>query len=262
MRRALLLAMLGTGCIGPAIAMDDAGSSGTSDTSTGGESSSHESTGAPVADAPVLFGAPEKTTPGALLYVIVDQPLSAVRVRMSGVELPSETFLQADTPAALYRVPPDMTLGPTTLRVERTDDSRAAAEQPIEVVAAPFEDAAAALGLALVHDAAGSPMECAESHTGLAWGDYDDDGVADVYFGNVGSEGTLHRGVVTKQGLSFERATGDAGLSGVDQVSMASFVDVDGDGARRGHADVPQPPRRDRHRDVRRGRLSVGVGRR
>ncbi|MEM6293879.1 MAG: CRTAC1 family protein [Myxococcota bacterium] len=229
MRRACLLAVLGTGCVGAAVTTADGGSSESSGGSTS-TADTGESTGGPVAEAPVLFGAPEQTSPDALLYVIVDQPLSAIRVLLADVELPSETFLQADTPAALYRVPADAALGVATLRVERIDDPRAAAEQTIEVVPAPFVDHAAEAGLGVTHDAAGAPMECAESHTGLAWGDYDNDGVADVYFGNVGSEGTLHRGFITAEGVKFLMTTHDAGLAGVDQVSMASFVDIDGDG--------------------------------
>ena len=177
--------------------------------------------------APVLLAAPDEVAPGGLLYVMIDLPLNAVRVELGGVPLEPERFLMTDEPAGLYWVPEDTALGSSELRVALRDDLDVAATHPLEVREAWMHDAAEVLDLDVVHDASGSPTECAESHTGLAWGDYDGDGWLDVYFGNVGSGGTLHRSL---EGQGFEEVTVAAGLQGVDAVAMATFVDLDGDG--------------------------------
>lgn len=176
--------------------------------------------------APTILDATEQTTPNALLYVLIDAPLSAVDVSIADMPLEAEVFLQTDTPGALYRVPEDVPLGDGALRVAWREAPESFDERTIEVVPPAFEDVAPQLGLDVVHDATGSPIECAESHTGLAWGDYDDDERPDVFFGNVGSGGTLHRAI----GDGFVETTEQLGLGGIDSVSMATFVDLEGDG--------------------------------
>lgn len=180
--------------------------------------------------APTILDAPEAITPGSMLYVMVDQPLNMLTVRVGSEALAVDRFLMTDVPAGLFRVPADLDVGASTLRVEWRDEPALADTRPIDVVEPMLEDVAEDVGLDLVHDASGSPAECAESHTGVAWGDYDGDGVLDVYFGNVGSEGTLHRGRIRDDGLRFEEVTAVAGLDGIGSVAMATFVDLEGDG--------------------------------
>ncbi len=201
------------------------------DTTSAGSDSTGESSDPDVGGiAPAILDAPEAITPGSIVYVMVDQPLNMLTVRVGGTALAVERFLMTDVPAGLFVVPPDLELGASTLRVEWRDQPYLADTRPIDVVEPLLQDVAEEVGLDVVHDATGSPTECAESHTGVAWGDYDGDGVLDVYFGNVGSMGTLHRGRLANDGVRFDEVTEAAGLEGVGSVSMATFVDLEGDG--------------------------------
>ncbi|MBC8068790.1 MAG: CRTAC1 family protein [Deltaproteobacteria bacterium] len=139
----------------------------------------------------------------------------------------------AEDPIGVWRVPLDTPLGDATLYVRWADDPDSAAEIPLEITAPRFVDVAEPTGLAQTHDATGSPAECAESHTGVAMGDYDGDALPDVYVGNVGTSGRLFRNLGNIDADSepdFVDVTDDAGLGGVDSVAMATFVDLEGDG--------------------------------
>ena len=92
-------------------------------------------------------------------------------------------------------VPDDAELGDRTLSVYWVDAPASATEVSIEIVEPRFVDVSGPTELAQVHDTTGSPDDCAQSHTGVAWGDYDGDDRVDVYVGNVGSEGRLFRNV-------------------------------------------------------------------
>lgn len=183
---------------------------------------------------PTILGAPAVVARGTRLYVMVDLPLQLLELEVAGRVLDGPRQpLQTDMPTALVPLPADLPLGPTTLVARRRDDPDAVGEQPIEVVEPLFPDMATATGLAQTHDASGSPPECAESHTGLAFGDYDGDGDPDAFVGHVGREGRLHQNVGDRDGdglPEFEDATAAAGLPGLDAVAMATFVDLEGDG--------------------------------
>lgn len=187
----------------------------------------------PGLDAPTIVSAPEVVARGAHLYLIADVPLVQLEVELGGVPLGEPTLLRGDLPAALFSVPPQLEPGATTLSVHRRLVPESSDERAIEIVEPIFAEVAAATGLAQVHDASNSPSECAESHTGLAFGDVDDDGWPDAFVGHVGSGGRLllSRGDLDGDGLpDFEDATEALGLGGLDQVSMATFVDLEGDG--------------------------------
>lgn len=183
--------------------------------------------------APTILGAPSVVARGAHLFVLVDMPLAQLELELGGTPLGSAQPLRSDFPGALLRVPEALPTGPTVLTARRRDDPDAFDERAIEIVEPLFVDVSEATGLAQVHDASGSPSECAESHTGLAFGDYDDDGDPDLFVGNVGDGGRLHRNLGDRDGdglPEFEDVTAAAGLGGIDAVSMATFVDLEGDG--------------------------------
>lgn len=181
---------------------------------------------------------------GGWLFIVADAPLVTLSVALDGVPLGDpDGRLDVSQPVGVWRVPAGAPVGPATLSLAWVDHPAGANEIPIEIVAPTFVDVAEATALAQVHDVAGSPPECAESHTGVAIGDYDGDGHDDVYVGHVGSPGRLHRNLGAGPGElpSFVDVTDAAGLGDVDQVSTATFIDLEGDGdldlfvGRRGH---------------------------
>lgn len=185
---------------------------------------------------PEIVAAPEVVARGSRLYVMVDLPMHELSLDIDGRELDgTREPLQADLPGAVVPLPEDLPLGSATLFVRRRAQPESAAEHALTIVEPRFVDVAAATGLAQTHDVSGSPEECAESHTGLAFGDYDDDGDVDAFVGHVGRDGQLHRNVGDRDGdglPDFEDVTIAAGLGdlGLDAVAMATFIDLEGDG--------------------------------
>ncbi|MEM9461735.1 MAG: CRTAC1 family protein [Myxococcota bacterium] len=236
MARPHVLAPLLAACFALACGGEGGGSGGGSDDvgdtdETDGEPSAGSSE---ILPAPEILGAPEVVARGSRLYVMIDLPVWEVDLELGGRLLDGERQpLMADMPGTIVPLPDDLALGPATLVVRRHDDPRSQAERTLEVVEPRFVDVASEVGLGRVHDVTGSPIECAESHTGMAVGDYDDDGAPDIFVGHVGSGGRLHRnlGDVDGDGLpNFEDVTEALGLGGVDAVAMATFVDLEGDG--------------------------------
>lgn len=216
--------------VGPAGCADPAPSSfDPSGTSTGesGTTVSGTQTDGP---SPTILDAPAAITPGALVYVSTDEPLNQLTISLGDAELDPERFLMTESPTGLFHVPDDAPLGPNQLRAAFRDTPEFADTRDIEVQAPWLEDVAEDVGLRFIHNAQGSPPECAESHTGLAWGDYDADGTMDVFLGNVGSASHFYRGTISASGLQFEEVSAAVGLGGIDAVAMATFVDLEGDG--------------------------------
>lgn len=186
------------------------------------------------AAAPIVFDAPPVVAAGGWIYASFDRALSQVEVALDGRPLGSPVSpLYADMPGGVWRVPADLSAGPAVLAVRLREDPEAAALRDVEIVRAQFLEVADQVGLAMVHDATGSPSECAESHTGLAFGDVDGDDLPDALVGNVGAglRLSLHEGDANGDGLpDFRDVTADVGLGGVDSVAMATFVDLEGDG--------------------------------
>lgn len=215
-------------CGAPSPQLDD----GEGDEDARGSSSTDA--GDTLASAPVIVAAPDVVGRGTRLYVLVDLPMQLIELELAGRVLdgPRQPLL-TDVPGALVPVPADLPLGPTMLVARRRDEPSEVAEHPLELVEPRFVDVAAATGLAQTHDVSGAPPDCAESHTGLAFGDWDGDGRVDAFVGHVGRGGRLHRNVGDRDGdglPDFEDATDAAGLPEIDAVAMATFVDLEGDG--------------------------------
>ncbi|MGH1339994.1 MAG: CRTAC1 family protein [Nannocystales bacterium] len=217
------------GCVDPPAGSGPTGTDGP--TGTGGPTDGTDESGFPTdGTTPRILDAPEAVTPGALVYVTTNEPLNRLTISLGDAVLEPERFLMTDLPTGLFHVPGDAPLGPTALRAAFDDAPEFADTWEVEVRAPWLEDVAEAVGLDVIHNADGSPPECAESHTGLAWGDYDSDGTMDVFLGNVGAQGRLYRAAGSGDELQFEDVTPLVGLDGVDSVAMATFVDVEGDG--------------------------------
>lgn len=233
-----------TGSTGPAAtsatSRDADGSSGGPSTgaSDEGSSSSSSSTGdvgtQVLPDPPPVLMTSTAAAAGGWLFALTDTPLGELALAIDGTSLVQlDAQLPVVQPIGVWRVPSDVPPGARTLSIGWIDHPSVTTDRPIEISAPAFVDVAAPTGLGQIHDVTGAPPECAQSHTGLAIGDIDDDGRPDVYVGNVGSDGRLHRnlGDTDDDGLpDFEEVTGDVGLAGVDAVAMATFVDLDGDG--------------------------------
>lgn len=215
-------------CGGPPHELDDGG--GESDA----RGSSSTDDGETLASAPMIMAAPDVVGRGTRLYVLMDLPMQLVELELAGRVLdgPRQPLL-TDVPGVLVPVPADLPLGPTMLVARRRDEPSEAAEHPLELVEPRFVDVAASTGLAQTHDVSGAPPDCAESHTGLAFGDWDGDGRVDAFVGHVGRGGRLHRNLGDRDGdglPDFEDATAAAGLEEIDAVATATFVDLEGDG--------------------------------
>jgi hypothetical protein len=163
---------------------------------------------------------------GGLIYVVAQDAISQIAVDVGGLALVPEYVLQTDRPTGLLRVPADAPSGAATLDVRYRDGTDGVTRLSVEIVEPAFVDVAGPVGVAHRHDADGAPRECAFSHTGVAFGDYDGDGAPDLFVGHFGQGGMLYR----NRGASFEDVTEVTGLAGTDAVSMATFIDVEGDG--------------------------------
>ena len=197
-------------------------------------SSSSSDTGEMLPPPPAVVLASPVAGRGGWLYLVLGAPLPAIEVVLDGVDLgvPDEK-IAAMEPVGVWRVPDDAAIGDLTLSVRWAEAPASATDLSIEIVEPRFVDVSGPTELAQVHDVTGSPAECAQSHTGVAFGDFDGDERADVYVGNVGSEGRLFRNVGDVDAdpePDFEEVTDDVGLDGVDSVAMATFVDLEGDG--------------------------------
>ena len=197
-----------------------------------------EPTGGAV-DGPRIERATPVTTPGSSVFVQTDVPIAGVELTLAGQRLPEPPILTGGGAGgeygALFRLPAGLDVGEAALRVRSRGAAADSDEARVQIVAPSFVDVAGATGLENLHDVAGHPEECAWSSTGLAFGDIDDDGDSDFYVGNVGAAGRLLRndGDQDGDGLpDFVEITAAAGLGGVDNVSMASFMDYDDDGDR------------------------------
>jgi len=190
-------------------------------------------TAPPAGEPPVIFDAPSVFARGGRMYLLTDTLPRFLLLDIDGVPIAEpESVLQGDTAGALYRLPDDLPLGNATLYVRLDNDPTAVAEHPIRIEDRRFVDIAQAAGLGLVHDATGSPVECAESHTGMGSADFDNDGWPDLLIGNLAGDSSAMRNLgLGADGLPhFEDITAAVGLSGLDQVTMVEFTDLDGDG--------------------------------
>ncbi len=215
-----------------------AGSSGATEgaasSSSSSSSGSADSEPMDLPDPPPVLMASSSVAAGGWLFALTDTPLGELALAIDGTPLTDlDAQLPVIQPIGVWRVPDDVPPGSRTLSIGWVDHPSVTTLRPIEISAARFVDVAAPTGLAQVHDVTGTAPECAQSHTGLALGDADDDGRPDVYVGNVGSPGRFHRNVgdIDDDGLpDFEDVTDAVGLGDVDAVAMATFVDLDGDG--------------------------------
>ncbi len=190
----------------------------------------------PAGPPPGAVLASDVAAPGGWLYMVLEQPIDDVTLHLNGVDLGSpDSRITNDTPVGVWRVPSSVAVGEAELRLAWAD-ANANAEafvHTLEIVSPRFSDIADATGLFNLHDATGSPPACAESHTGVGFGDFDGDGWTDAFVGNVGSPGRLLRGqgnVDDDPEPDFIDVTSDLGVDGIDAVAMATFVDIDGDG--------------------------------
>lgn len=208
-------------------------SSASTSTTTDASSSSTDAPGIGWPSPPTIAFASDLAAQGGWLYLGANAQLVQLDLAMNGVSLGDpDGRLDVVDPVGVWRVPADTPLGTATLSLRWAEHLDITTDRSIEIVAPTFVDIAEQVGLAQTHDITGSPAECAASHTGVALGDYDDDGDLDLYVGNVGSAGRLQRNLGAGEGglPSFADVTDAAGLADIDAVAIATFVDLEGDG--------------------------------
>jgi len=176
------------------------------------------------------------TTPGSTVYVQTDGPIAALEIRVGEVLVGEPLVLGTvlgETFGALYALPQEIGVGTVRLGIRPIGAAEDSDFGDVDVQPPVFVDVAASVGLINVHDVGGHPEGCAESQTGIAFADYDNDGDSDAYVGNVGGPGRMFENHGNADGKlpEFVDVTQDLGLT-VDGVASASFVDYDGDGDR------------------------------
>jgi len=234
-RVSLLLVLSAPACAGDGAL---AGVTSETDTSAGSETEAlAPDLGAGGVPGPAIVAATPVSTPGSSVYVLTDEPIAGVEVRVGGALLAEPPILVAGGTSgdrgALFALPPALGVGDTAIAVRRRGDPADSDVAPLTITAPSFVDVAADTGLLQVHDVSGFPRECAWSSTGLTFGDYDGDGDSDFYVGNIGRAGRLMRNDGDRDGdglPDFVEVTDELGLADIDLVAMAAFLDHDGDG--------------------------------
>jgi hypothetical protein len=206
------------------------GDDGSDGTTYGATTGSSDDAGATLGAPPQFVLSSATAAAGGWLFAVVDTPLVHVDLALDHHRLgdPDERIDVAE-PIGVWRVPSGLAPGVHEFSVFPRDAPANRTIVPIEITAPAFVDIAAVSGLANLHDVAGSPDECAKSHTGIAAGDFDGDGRLDLFVGNVGAPSRLFRQQAAEP-LAFEEVAEAVGLGGIDEVAMATFIDVDGDG--------------------------------
>jgi len=240
-RDGLILAALLLGCGDAAVAVPG----GTTTTSAGTTSdeaptstgtSDAQTTGLMLPmDGPRLVWWTPITTPDGTVYVQSDEPIADVELRLDDVPLPEPPLVLGtvldETHGALFALPDGVAVGTARLTIRARGAAEDADDGELQIQAPVFVDVADQVGLTNVHDVTGHPGKCAESQTGIAFADHDNDGDIDAYVGNVGGPGRMFRNDGGAGLPGFTDVTSELGLT-VDNVASASFVDYDGDGDR------------------------------
>ena len=173
--------------------------------------------------------------PSAFMHLHVSEPAAALQVHIGGVLSPV-LFEDVPTLGALHALPSGLPGCPLAVTVAATggeiSDCRV-----LDVPHAHFEEQAKALGIAVLHNTEDEQGPELPASTGLAFGDYDNDGDADLYLANFGLPGILFRNesdvsasVAPSQLPRFKDVSDAAGVDGVFRGSSALFVDIEGDG--------------------------------
>ena len=212
------------------------GGTGEAPTSSGTGTGEAQTTGLVLPmDGPRLVWWTPVTTPDGTLYVQSDGPIADVELRLDDVLLPEPPLVLGtvldETHGALFGLPEGVEVGVARLTIRTRGGAEDTDHGDVQIQPAVFVDVAAEVGLANLHDITGHPGKCAQSQSGIAFADYDNDGDSDVYVGNVGAPGRLFKNAGGAGLPTFTEVTVELGLT-VDNVASASFVDHDGDGDR------------------------------
>jgi enediyne biosynthesis protein E4 len=163
-------------------------------------------------------------------HLLADQPAEATEVRIDG-RLVEPMYIESQDTGALYSLPAGAQC-PLTVSIRAPGTRYDSDCRVVELRPAQFKDVSIASQVLVHHEGIDDEAEEFPVSTGIALGDYDNDGDLDLAVTNFGLPSQLFRNDGRRSDGSFEfvEVSQEAGVDGVFRGGGVTFVDYDNDG--------------------------------